>query len=216
MSGGEILKIRDIRSKDISNTISVEGEVSIIKEIHPIWKTAAYMCDHCEFVMYLPVEGSKIGKPVHCENEWCGNKYDFTLLEKKSSRTDSQQIWIEELNTIDPRSLLVHLEGDLVDTVNVKDKIIVTGVLKAHFKSTSTSGDFVIEADSIERDEIQIMREIIEQLSSLSPSKNASLEDVYWEVSNLHIGRERAEELITKLKRMGDLLAPDNEHIKLV
>ena len=233
MSGSGNLTIRDIRSKDILNTISVEGEVSIIKEIHPIWKTTAYMCDHCEFVMYLPVEGSKVGKPVHCENEWCGNKSDFTLLEKKSSRTDSQQIWIEELNTIDPRSLLIYLEGDLVDTVNVKDKIVVTGVLKAHFKSTSTTGDFVIEANSIEKykekipvtdnkagtnskKEIQIMREIIEQLSSLSPSKNASLEDVYWEASNLHIGRERTEELIKKMKYQGDLLSPDPEHIRAV
>ncbi|MCD4806874.1 MAG: hypothetical protein K8R13_04775 [Methanococcoides sp.] len=236
MSGSRNLKIRDIRSKDITNTISVEGEVSTIGEIHPKLKTVAYMCDNCEFVMYLPVEGSKAGKPVHCENEWCGNKSGFTLLEKKSSRIDSQQIWIEELNPIDPinpRSLLVHLEGDLVDTVNVKDKIVVTGVLKAHFKATSTTGDFVIEANSIEkykeksldvdnktgtdsREVKQVILDIIERLSSSSPSKNASLEDVYQEALKLQIERECAEECVTKLKHHGDLLAPDSKHVKIV
>ncbi len=236
MGGSENLKIRNIRSKDISNTISVEGKVSTIKEINPKWKTTAYMCDNCEFVMYLPVEGPKIGKPVHCENESCGNKSGFTHLEKKSSCTDSQQIWIEELNRIDPinpRSLLVYLEGDLVDTVNVKDKIVVTGVLNAHFESTFTTGYFFIEANSIEkykenipvtdnktetnlRKEIEIMYEIIDQLSSSSPSNNISLEDIYREASNLHVERERAEELITKLKRVGDLLSPDADHVRAV
>ncbi|NPE30835.1 minichromosome maintenance protein MCM [Methanococcoides sp. SA1] len=232
MSGNEILKIRDIRSKIISNTISVEGKVSAIEEVHPKLKTVAYMCDKCEFVMYLPVEGSKVGKPVHCENEWCGNKSGFTLLEKKSSRTDSQHIWIEELNPIDPRSLLVYLEGDLVDTVHVKDKIVVTGVLKADFKSTSTTGDFVIEANSIEkykekipvtdnkartdsREVKQVILDIIERLSSSSPHK-ASLEDVYREASNLHIRFEDAEKGINKLTHQGDLLFIDKKHIKIV
>ncbi|MCM1987278.1 hypothetical protein [Methanococcoides seepicolus] len=232
MSGSGNLKIRDIRSKDILNTISVEGEVSIIKEIHPIWKTTAYMCDHCEFVMYLPVEGSKVGKPVHCENEWCGNKSDFTLLEKKSSYTDSQDILIKESDHTEPRTLLVHLEGDLVDSINFKDRVVVTGVLKAQFKSTTT-GNFVLEANSIEKikeknmvsdnktgtdskDQIRVMREIIDQLSSSSPSNDVSLEDIYREASNLHVERYIAEELITRLKHKGDLMSLDSEHVRAV
>ncbi|WP_167879290.1 minichromosome maintenance protein MCM [Methanococcoides vulcani] len=226
------MKIRDIRSKDISNTISVEGEVSTINEIRPKLKTAAYMCNICEGIVCLPVEGSEIGKPVHCENESCGKRSDFIHLEDKSSKTDSQQIEIKELDNIcDPRSLIVHLEGDLVDTIKIEDKIVVIGVLKAHFQSTSTTGDFVLEANSVEKmkekkvvsdnkegtdssGEIQIIREIIDQLRLSSPSDKVLLEDIYREASNLHIGRERAEKYIAKLRRQGCAYLPDEKHLR--
>ncbi|UGV40245.1 hypothetical protein J7W08_09115 [Methanococcoides orientis] len=168
------MKIRDIRSKDISNTISVEGEVSTIN--------------------------------------------------------NSQQIEIREFdNVYDPRSLILHLEGDLVDAVNVKDKIIATGVLKADFRSTSTTGDFVLEANSIEKikekelsadnkevtvssGDIEVIREIIDQLRLSSPSDKVLLEDVYRKASNLHIGRELADKCIAKLRRQGCAHLPDEEH----
>jgi len=123
--------------------------------------------------------------------------------------------------------LIVHLEGDLVDTVNVKDKIIATGVLKADFRSTSTTGDFVLEANSIEKikenklsadnkevtvssGDVEVIREIIDQLRS--SSDKVLLEDVYRKASNLHIGRELADKCIAKLRRQGCAYLPDEEH----
>ena len=44
----------------------------------------------------------------------------------------------------------------------------------------------------------------------------APLEEVYAEAETEEISRERAEELISKMKKQGDLLAPDSKHIKLV
>jgi replicative DNA helicase Mcm len=67
-----------------------------------------------------------------------------------------------------------------------------------------------------QRDKIHLIKDIITRVSERHAGSKAPLEEVYAEAESEDIDRERAEELVTKMKRQGDLLAPDNKHIKLV
>ncbi|NPE28081.1 minichromosome maintenance protein MCM [Methanococcoides sp. SA1] len=67
-----------------------------------------------------------------------------------------------------------------------------------------------------QRDKIHHIKDIIKLVSEKHAGSKAPLEEIYAEAEAQEISRERAEELITKMKRQGDLLAPDAKHIKLV
>jgi replicative DNA helicase Mcm len=67
-----------------------------------------------------------------------------------------------------------------------------------------------------QRDKIHHIKDIIKRVGDRHAGGKAPLEEVYAEAETEEISRERAEELITKMKKQGDLLAPDAKHIKLV
>jgi replicative DNA helicase Mcm len=67
-----------------------------------------------------------------------------------------------------------------------------------------------------QRDKIHILQDIIKHVSQKHAGGKAPLDEVYEEASAENIDREHAEEFIQKMKRTGDLLAPDKKHIRLV
>ncbi|AKB84627.1 minichromosome maintenance protein MCM [Methanococcoides methylutens] len=67
-----------------------------------------------------------------------------------------------------------------------------------------------------QRDKIHLVKDIIARVSERHAGSKAPLEEVYAEAESENIERDRVEELITKMKRQGDLLSPDNKHIKIV
>ncbi len=67
-----------------------------------------------------------------------------------------------------------------------------------------------------QRDRIHLIKEIIKNVASKHSGGKAPLEEIYEEAKAENIDRDHAEELITKMKRQGDILAPDNKHIKMV
>ena len=67
-----------------------------------------------------------------------------------------------------------------------------------------------------QRDRIKIIKEIIKMVGEKHPGGKAPLEEVYTEAQNQQIDRQHAEELISKMRRSGDLIKPDKEHVKVV
>ncbi|MGP8321481.1 MAG: minichromosome maintenance protein MCM [Methanosarcinaceae archaeon] len=67
-----------------------------------------------------------------------------------------------------------------------------------------------------QRDKIKIMKDIIRRVSERHSGGKAPLEEVYQETESEQIDRGHAEELIAKMRRTGDLLKPDNNHVRLV
>ncbi|WP_094227930.1 minichromosome maintenance protein MCM [Methanolobus psychrotolerans] len=67
-----------------------------------------------------------------------------------------------------------------------------------------------------QRDKIKVIREIIKMVGEKHPGGKAPLEEVYTEAQNQQIDRQHAEELISKMRRSGDLIKPDKEHVKVV
>jgi replicative DNA helicase Mcm len=67
-----------------------------------------------------------------------------------------------------------------------------------------------------QRDRIKIIKEIIKMVGEKHPGGKAPLEEVYAEAQNQQIDRQHAEELVSKMRRSGDLIKPDKEHVKVV
>ncbi|WP_407357002.1 minichromosome maintenance protein MCM [Methanolobus sp. WCC5] len=67
-----------------------------------------------------------------------------------------------------------------------------------------------------QRDKIKVIKEIIKMVGEKHPGGKAPLEEVYSEAQNQQIDRQHAEELISKMRRSGDLIKPDKEHVKVV
>ncbi|MFP4654726.1 MAG: minichromosome maintenance protein MCM [Methanohalobium sp.] len=68
-----------------------------------------------------------------------------------------------------------------------------------------------------QRDKIKVLRDIIQSLADEhSDRKGAPVDEVYTRAEEEQIDREHAEELITRMRRQGDLLSPDKDHIRLV
>jgi replicative DNA helicase Mcm len=85
-----------------------------------------------------------------------------------------------------------------------------TGVLDADIIASGTSMS--------QRNKIKSLRDIIKKVSERYPGKEgAPLEEVYTEAEGKHgIDRTHAEEYIKKMKQGGDILSPDQKHIRLV
>ncbi|MDY0387637.1 MAG: minichromosome maintenance protein MCM [Methanolobus sp.] len=67
-----------------------------------------------------------------------------------------------------------------------------------------------------QRDRIKIIKQIIKMVGEKHPGGKAPLEEVYIEAQNQQMDRQHAEELISKMRRSGDLIKPDKEHVKVV
>lgn len=68
-----------------------------------------------------------------------------------------------------------------------------------------------------QRNKIKILKDIIKKVCERHPGSKAPLEEVYEEAEKEYgIDRARAEEYLRKMRQRGDLVAPDQNHIKLV
>ena len=67
-----------------------------------------------------------------------------------------------------------------------------------------------------QRDKIKTMKDIILMIAGRNPGNKAPLEDIYIAAENEQIDRDSAEGLIAKMRRIGDLLKPDEAHVRLV
>ncbi|HWR25163.1 MAG TPA: minichromosome maintenance protein MCM [Methanosarcina sp.] len=84
-----------------------------------------------------------------------------------------------------------------------------TGNLDADILASGTSMS--------QRNKIKILKEIIKKVSERHAGAKAPLEEVYAEAEKDYgIDRTHAEENIRKMKQRGDLLSPDQSHIRLV
>ena len=84
-----------------------------------------------------------------------------------------------------------------------------TGALDADIIASGTSMS--------QRNKIKILKDVIKKVSEKHPGAKAPLEEVYAVAESEHgIDRTHAEEYIRKMRQRGDLLSPDQNHIRLV
>jgi replicative DNA helicase Mcm len=96
----------------------------------------------------------------------------------------------------------------VMDSMDQTYKDPVTGQLDIDIISSGTSKS--------QRDKIKITKEVIKSVSEKHPGGKAPIEEIINELQKHQIDRPHAEELIVKLRHSGDLLKPDNDHLKLV
>jgi len=211
-------KIREIRSKNIGELISVEGTVNKVKEVGTKLVMASFMCTNCGAIIKKYQYSDILEYPAYCPR--CNAKKGetkFKMLEKESVYIDTQKIEIKENSENigydeQPSKIIVYLEDDLTGLTKQGDKVKVTGILKAKqrgIKTQKTLGDLYIYAISIElpdkiesqnvRTSYELILDIIKQINN---NRGVAEENEIIKVAEAKgIDEKKVRKIIETLKR---------------
>ncbi|XP_069371743.1 DNA helicase MCM9 isoform X7 [Paralichthys olivaceus] len=153
------------RSRDIRHFLSVTGTIIRTSVAKVLEYERDYMCDKCRHVFSMQADFDQFYAfvpPVTCPNPDHCNSYKFSCLSGGSEPAacrDYQEIKIQEqvqrlsVGSI-PRSMVVVLEDDLVDSCKSGDDVTVYGVMcqrwKPFYEGTRSDVEMVLKANNIE------------------------------------------------------------------
>ncbi|NP_001084773.1 DNA helicase MCM9 [Xenopus laevis] len=133
------------RTRDVGHFLSVTGTVIRTSLVKVLEYEQDFMCNKCKHVVTVKADFEQhytFKPPIACSNEEGCNSTKFTCLSDSSSPAscrDYQEIKIQEqvqrlsVGSI-PRSMIVVLEDDLVDSCKSGDDITVYGVVMQRWK----------------------------------------------------------------------------------
>tara|TARA_Y100000034_G_C6895095_1_gene412509 strand:+ start:547 stop:2556 length:2010 start_codon:yes stop_codon:yes gene_type:complete len=179
----QFLEVRNIRAKDLSKFIYIEGIVRQASDVRPQVTSAKFECPVCGNSISILQLDTKFKEPHRCS---CGNKTRFRLLSK--DLVDAQRLVIEESpenleGGEQAKRLSVFLKEDLVEPKMEKkttpgSKVRINGVVKEvaitlRTGAKSVNFELMMEANSIipieeTFEEIEITKEEEEELKQLS------------------------------------------------
>ncbi|ODQ79841.1 hypothetical protein BABINDRAFT_161523 [Babjeviella inositovora NRRL Y-12698] len=133
---GKALAVRDVKGNYLGQLITVRGIVTRVSDVKPSVLVNAYTCDKCGFEIFQEVNArtftplSDCSSPQCQENQTKGQLFMSTRASKFSA---FQEVRIQEIADQVPvghipRQLGVHVNGDLVRTVNPGDIVDIAGV----------------------------------------------------------------------------------------
>lgn len=242
----DVLQVRDLRAEYIGKEVSIKGIVHDLDMIKPKLLKAVFVCGYCETEIITDSLDDLDG----CKEESCGRSDRLVFLKDKSLYTNYLQMTLAHIlelgDSLKKYSILVDIEGDLVNGIKEKDIVVVKGILQTTAdkqRKIPKDLEYTLTAASIEilgqpkdvikdiankasaeesveskskKDVIKI-KEIIKYVGEKHPGGKAPLEEVYAEAKAQHqFDRERAEELVSTMRRSGDLLKPDKDHVKVI
>jgi len=156
--------------------VAIEGEVVLTSEVRPRVTDAAFECQRCGTMSYIPQEGSGFQEPHECDG--CERQGPFQVNHDQSEFIDSQRVRVQEPPSVAGGSgsdITVELEGEeMTDVLEVGDELKVPGTvhlqqrtngqektaefdvyLDGHAIELSDSDQRELDIDSEERAEIQ-------------------------------------------------------------
>ncbi|MFB6120028.1 MAG: LAGLIDADG family homing endonuclease [Halobacteriaceae archaeon] len=133
LSGVEATEIRDLRSEHVSTMVAVKGMIRKATDVRPKVQEAAFECQRCGTLTYVPQSSGTYQEPHECEG--CERQGPFQLNVDQSEFVDSQKLRIQESpeglrGGETPQSIDVNVEDDLTGVVSPGDHVTVTGVLR--------------------------------------------------------------------------------------
>ncbi|TKS74036.1 DNA helicase MCM9 [Collichthys lucidus] len=153
------------RSRDVRHFLSVTGTVIRTSVTKVLEYERDYMCTKCRHVFMVQADFEQFytfAQPVTCPNPTGCNSYKFSCLSGGSEPAacrDYQEIKIQEqvqrlsVGCI-PRSMVVVLEDDLVDSCKSGDDVTVYGVMcqrwKPFYDGACCEVELVLKANNIE------------------------------------------------------------------
>ncbi|XP_048842281.1 DNA helicase MCM9 [Brienomyrus brachyistius] len=154
------------RSRDVGHFLSVTGTVIRTSNTKVLELERDYMCNQCKYVFTVQADLEQFYSfkpPTSCANEEGCGSFKFTCLSEGLSSPagcrDYQEVKIQEqaqrlsVGSI-PRSMLVILEDDLVDSCKSGDDITVYGVVRQRWKplyqDTRCDLEIVLRANFVE------------------------------------------------------------------
>ncbi len=186
--------IRDIRSKHMSQFISVEGLVRKANEVRPRVENAAFKCLRCGHITTIFQEESMIREPMECAKDesgggGCGRvagSTKFKLDKELSTFIDTEKIEIQERpegleGGAQPQSLTAYVEDDIAGKIFPGARIVINGILDSRMRHKGSQGqttfDIFLNVNCIEYMEadafdIEVSEEEMAQIEELSRDPN--------------------------------------------
>lgn len=128
--------MRDIRARDIGTLVRLKGMVSRISDVRPLVTVATYICDDCGNEIYQTVDAKQFMPLQMCPSEQCRQnevKGRLHMQTRGSKMVRFQELKLQELpeqvpigNV--PRSMTVHVRGELTRRCTAGNQIEIAGV----------------------------------------------------------------------------------------
>ncbi|MCX9014373.1 MAG: minichromosome maintenance protein MCM [Candidatus Methanoperedens sp.] len=174
----EKIQIRELRSANINRFIAIAGLIRKATEVRPKIVNAAFKCQRCDHVTFMPQAEGKFVEPFECENDICGRKGAFKILHEESVFIDAQKLRVQESpddlrGGEQPQTLDVDVDDDLAGVVSPGDRVVISGTLRSYQRSNqqgkSTFFDLVLDGMAIEIEDkefkdIALSKEDIEEI----------------------------------------------------
>jgi replicative DNA helicase Mcm len=128
----EITDIRAIRARHVNKLVSVQGIIRKATNVRPKIQEAAFECQRCGTLTYIPQSGGDFQEPHECQG--CERQGPFQINFDQSEFVDSQKLRVQESpeglrGGETPQSIDVHIEDDITGEVTPGDHVTVTGIL---------------------------------------------------------------------------------------
>jgi replicative DNA helicase Mcm len=130
----QTVDIRDLRVQDdhIGSMIAVQGIVRKATDVRPKVTEAAFECQRCGTMSYIPQSEGSFQEPHECQG--CERQGPFSVNHDQSEFVDSQKLRIQESpeglrGGETPQSIDIDVEDDITGDVTAGDHVTVTGVL---------------------------------------------------------------------------------------
>ena len=129
----EATDIREIRARHVNTLVGVQGLVRKATDVRPKIQEAAFECQRCGTLSYIPQTGGDFQEPHECQG--CERQGPFQINFDQSEFIDAQKLRVQESpeglrGGETPQSLDVHIEDDITGDVSPGDHVTVTGVLR--------------------------------------------------------------------------------------
>lgn len=130
------LSVREMKGAHIGKFITVRGIVTRVSDVKPSVLVNAYTCDKCGYEVFQEVN-SKVFTPLtECNSTVCKTdnlKGQLFMSTRASKFSSFQDVKIQELtNQVPvghiPRSLTIHVNGNLVRSLNPGDVADISGI----------------------------------------------------------------------------------------
>lgn len=130
------LSVREIKGSQIGHYITVRGIVTRVSDVKPLVLVNAYTCDKCGYEIFQEVYSKTFTPLKECTAPICkadNNKGQLFMSTRASKFSSFQEVKLQELsNQVPighiPRSLTIHVNGDLVRSMNPGDTVDVSGI----------------------------------------------------------------------------------------
>jgi replicative DNA helicase Mcm len=178
----ETVDIRNIRVHDdhIGRMVAVTGIVRKATDVRPKITEAAFECQRCGTMTYIPQSDGSFQEPHECQG--CERQGPFRVNYDQSEFIDAQKLRIQESpeglrGGETPQSIDVNVEDDATGKVTAGDHVTVTGVL--HIEQQTNNNEkspifdlymdgVAVEMEDEEFEDMDIAEEDIVRIHDLS------------------------------------------------
>ncbi|PVH16550.1 uncharacterized protein CXQ87_004844 [Candidozyma duobushaemuli] len=188
------LAVRDVKGSHVGKMITVRGIVTRVTDVKPSVLVNAYTCDKCGYEIFQEVN-SKVFQPLtECTSEVCktDNQRGQLFMSTRASKFSSfQEVKIQEMASQVPvghipRTLTIHVNGDLVRSMNPGDIVDVSGIflpspytgfraLKAGLLTETYLEAQFVQQHKKQYESLEITPEIREQMMALNREGNGTI-----------------------------------------